>query len=808
MRRDLRGFCGVTMIRRGGINASALDSMNRIEFSAGELLTGDCRDVLRSMPENSVDSIVCDPPAGVGFMGKEWDTFGKGAMPYGYSGSSRTDGDRDRFVAYLAEIMLAAIRVLKPGGHALIWALPRTSHWTGWALEQAGFEIRDRVSHLFGCLGDDTEILVDGQWEPYYKAVSGRLALCYDVENDEYSWQPIQDLFVYDYADTAYRIVSDSTDQIVTKNHRCIVEQSGGFVFQVAETLEREAVVPVLESLPELLTSICVREQIPSGTAQGVFSSVRGDKVVVGSGREENRSSVGVGKTTMPAMRQPVREASGNIEVFQADVLQSQVSSRSSYSENSRDSCAQRQGSVDRQIIGVISVKNDRRSQSGMERRRDVFQETRELQANQIRQVSERICNDGASGWLRYGASFICSDGDRAVPVENGDCASRQPQSSRQSSCQSEPVCIESRPQIVRASRFTKTTLARVTPCWHTGKVWCVKVPTGAFVARRNGCVFVTGNSGFPKSLDVSKAIDRAAGITERPIVGEKRGADRLRSQAPNGKRDNDGTWGNEVGRDPFVRDAVTEDAKRWSGFGTALKPACEDWWLCRKPLSEPTIVANVLKWGVGAINIDGCRIETGEAIANHSRSPEAAISKGKYGSSSEQETHQTAGQSLGRFPANVTHDGSDEVVGMFPVVSSGQPGIMRTCVNSGPAYGAESREPGTQMTGFGDSGSAARFFYSPKSSGEDRGNKDEKHLPLFGEVEPEIVNRHPTVKPQSLMEWLITMVTPPGGTVLDMCAGSGSTLVAAKRLGFRFIGIEREEEYANIAIARLQTQK
>jgi site-specific DNA-methyltransferase (adenine-specific) len=133
-----------------------------------DLRHGDSREVLRGLSEGSVDALVTDPPAGIGFMGKQWDTFGrsnpraqddreaaydkigKGASPFGYSGSGRANGDRDRFIAAIAPIFEECLRVLKPGAHGLVWALPRTSHWTATALEDAGFEIRDRVSHLFG----------------------------------------------------------------------------------------------------------------------------------------------------------------------------------------------------------------------------------------------------------------------------------------------------------------------------------------------------------------------------------------------------------------------------------------------------------------------------------------------------------------------------------------------------------------------------------------------------------------------------------------------------------------------------------
>ena len=150
---------------------------------------------------------------------------------------------------------------------------------------------------------------------------------------------------------------------------------------------------------------------------------------------------------------------------------------------------------------------------------------------------------------------------------------------------------------------------------------------------------------GFPKSLDISKAIDKKLGA-EREVVGYTKG----RSSPIHG-------GGQSVGKDDPVTVPATPEAQQWDGWGTALKPANEPIVLARKPLSEKTIAENVMKWGTGGLNIDGCRIPTDETITNHSRSAESAKSKGKYGDSKAQETHQTQGQKLGRFPANIILD-------------------------------------------------------------------------------------------------------------------------------------------------------
>lgn len=177
-----------------------------------------------------------------------------------------------------------------------------------------------------------------------------------------------------------------------------------------------------------------------------------------------------------------------------------------------------------------------------------------------------------------------------------------------------------------------------------------------------------------------------------------------------------------------------------WDGWGTALKPAHEPICLARKPLSEKTVAANVKRWGTGAINIESSRTDEG------------------------------------RFPANVVHDGSDEVQDAFPDSKSCD--TPSNAKPSGKIFGG-SRSQGAIYPG--ERGSAARFFYSAKASKEDRAGSS-----------------HPTVKPVKLIEWLVTMVTPPGGVVLDMFAGTGTTGQAAINCNCRAALIEREEEYIN----------
>lgn len=271
---------------------------------------------------------------------------------------------------------------------------------------------------------------------------------------------------------------------------------------------------------------------------------------------------------------------------------------------------------------------------------------------------------------------------------------------------------------------------------------------------------------------------------------------------------------------------------KQWQGWGTALKPAWEPIILARKPLAG-TVAANVLEHGTGAINVDGCRIPTdGEDMGDPSRflKSDAKLHDGW------QRPHKADGEkmaeravdrfertaSLGRWPANLIHDGSDEVVGLFPQ-AKGQQGAV------GPQFGDKDSvnvygDFGTRQDfqPRGDSGSAARFFYCAKASKRDRDEgcegleeqeaSDYDHRPSgdFAErmnrIRPEVVrrNHHPTVKPTDLMRYLCRLITPPDGLVFDPFTGSGSTGKAAMLEGFRFVGAELSPEYIEIARARI----
>jgi site-specific DNA-methyltransferase (adenine-specific) len=321
--------------------------------------------------------------------------------------------------------------------------------------------------------------------------------------------------------------------------------------------------------------------------------------------------------------------------------------------------------------------------------------------------------------------------------------------------------------------------------------------------------------SGFPKSHDISKAIDKKFGA-EREVVGIN----------PNaiGRKDNLGQFEPKVDkettdkpRDFNITAPSTDQAKQWQGWGTALKPALEPIVMARKPL-DGTVADNVLKHGVGGINIDGCRVETDEQWQGRDL-PNAknGVTWGGNLNSSSSSSHPQ-----GRFPANVIHDGSDEVVALFPDTnsSSGIKTKSTSNIYGGNSYHTSKTVGTDEISGYDDSGSASRFFYTAKASQTERNwgldgfesdvTTDGRNKPIdnaFNRGETQRKNIHPTVKPIDLMRYLVRLVTPKGGVCLDPFLGSGTTAVACKSEKFDYIGIELSQEYADIAEARIKAE-
>lgn len=294
--------------------------------------------------------------------------------------------------------------------------------------------------------------------------------------------------------------------------------------------------------------------------------------------------------------------------------------------------------------------------------------------------------------------------------------------------------------------------------------------------------------SGFPKSLDVSKAIDKAAGITRDSAGPNPRAA----QQTP---KSGTAAFGDYAGVGDLTAPA-TDAAREWEGWGTALKPAFEPVVVARKPLGEKTVAANVLAHGTGALNIDATRIGVTDAAYARNHSGD----RGHAGTRSEDRStdiHAGGGSAsdLGRWPANVALDESqaaalDEQAPKTGAAAKASGPTLRGRHDTAVAYGARNGLEG-EPAFHGDTGGASRFFYVAKAPKSERPVVDG--------------TAHPTVKPLALMRWLCRLVTPPGGCVVDPFAGSGTTLEAAYLEGFEAIGVEMTPDYWPLIAARIE---
>jgi hypothetical protein len=301
-------------------------------------------------------------------------------------------------------------------------------------------------------------------------------------------------------------------------------------------------------------------------------------------------------------------------------------------------------------------------------------------------------------------------------------------------------------------------------------------------------CITWHFGSGFPKSLDVSKAIDRAAGA-EREVVGKH--------PSPAGNKPGGASLNLSAVGMPETADITapaTPDAERWQGWGTALKPATEFIVVARKPLTG-TVSATVLEYGTGALNIDACRVDTnGETWGGNEANAHEDYSGKVYGTFGRQ--YAKPSNPAGRWPANVVFDEHQAAVldEMSGELTSGANPTRRGSDKFREAYGDfKGQEECTPARGV-DSGGASRFFYVAKADATER---------------PRVNGTaHPTVKPLALMRWLVRLVTPPGGTVLEPFAGSGTTVEACIVEGFQCIAIEKTDEYLPLIMARIHRRR
>ena len=945
------------------------------------LYTGNCLEEMKNLDDNSVDSVVTDPPYGLsnhkpeetvacltawlagepyvkkfgGFMGKTWDSWVPGP-----------------------EIWREVLRVLKPGGHALIFAGTRSMDLMSMAVRLSGFEYRDTIMWVYGCLDTTTECLTRSGWKCYTDLSTDDEVMQWDASTGSLSWTHPEEVMIYPYKGEMINLSNRHTDQMLTPNHRVYSKVRNhsrnpkpvGYDVVEAGNLKNNWQV----TLPM------------AGELQG-SRDIDPDYAYIVGWWLTDAWAHGDGKAIMFSQSKP--ETLLKLREALSPYNPSEYVKKAKKDTHNEEHTFYVTGDIASKLIAEFP---------GRRLLWDVLDWSYDARK---RLFDGLMDGDGSLGGKdRHAVAFWSKNQDRrdvfgVLALSLG----YRTYEDQKKGC-------------VHVNLSTSTTQIqskhRVDPVKYEGDVWCVRVPNGAFVVRRCGKPFITGNSGFPKSLDVSKAIDKRGGANvswfgpwfrkwraENGIIQKQVAAlfpsktggltgcvanwelgfnlptpeqfnlirdtfglpfDTI-SEAERevvGKHSTDmgGLGGQRLGQaGGDITTPATPEAQQWDGWGTALKPAWEPIIVARKPV-EGTVAENVLKYGTGAINVDECRVETAENLNGGAYAKQgqrgglsgderdgAAAGMFQAGKTAEKEYEQPKG----RFPANLTHDGSDQVTRLFPVTKSARAGF--TPRKGGNVYGGNSLlSSSTIYQGgmeYGDSGSAARFFYQAKVSKRDRnegldkvvlidiesltceenttnseklarllvateplpprvtaeygtGNKSvtEWSITLFGKalteqcptanksttstgisstIESRILNSltryitsasipgvsletenggsraasaensntltitisekmalalgvksakngtrlrisasegrnvHSTVKPTDLMRYLVRLVTPHGGTVLDPFMGSGSTGKAAMLEGFRFIGIDLSDEYVAISEARIK---
>ena len=425
---------------------------------------GDCLEVMPELEANSVDSIVTDPPYGLAFMGKVWD-HGVPATPF------------------WAEMF----RILKPGGHLLSFGGTRTIHRIMTNIEDAGFEIRDTLMWIYACLSDDTEILTNEGWVRYNRASEATHAAAFDTATGKLRWEPIEAVHVYDHDGP----MAEVGPSLVTLNHRVVL------------TPESQVPLPSSEDLRRVWGRVSDVGSVPGDTGQDML-----DRVPAGSAAGTSTEEAAGGAVGFDGDVRGVRQADVPLPgMDKAGSRTGVLLPVQRQAEDSRSSLPSGQG-VDRGTQGEGVSGDARSTQSRLEGRSYRVQEAGELLWSALRSGSRVGVADGTQGRLHHGAPPPTVGTVRLPDDPNGSGEPREPRPDRQPSREPNHVAGQPDPQALRMGEGDRGDgLPAGDPprlVDYAGTVWCITVPSGAFVARRGGVAFVTGNSGFPKSLDVS----------------------------------------------------------------------------------------------------------------------------------------------------------------------------------------------------------------------------------------------------------------------------------------------------------------
>jgi len=854
------------------------------------MICGNALYELRKLESESIDIVVTDPPYGYSFMNKDWDKAVIGV-----------------------ETWRECLRVLKPGSFAAIMSSPRQDVLARMIvnLQTAGFRTDfTSIYWTYACLSEDTEVLTQDGWERFNKSnrFINKSILCYDVINDRYFYEQPESWHYYDVREYMYRIRSDETDQLVSRNHRIFTQK--GFI--QAEKLQEQESIAYLSELPKGILHL---------------------------------SSVVKNRESWSLLFHKLQTESKHQEISS-----SQWKTLSFY---------------DRQKKTRTKRIDDGREESGLEGWSNLLQNSWQLQRGQVYPMSEGISFNVKERWLCDGTQNTGGSTNWKTIIEDRGSSSYRSQSSKQFIEQLDAFYEQPTSQEIRTfSRSYNTTVATVTREYYEGLIFCPTISSGCFVARRNGKIFLTGNSGFPKAANISKLVDKRNGLSRDWInVAQYLKEQRLKNnvsldkinQAVNGKLkaqhyesvnqefnripikadylilkqilDLDNRFDELIEREEAEREiigkgtaglgkkppwdvggyqsdynltkSVTEKAKELDGSYTGFqpKPAVEVILIVMKPLSEKTYVDQALANGKGITWLDSVRIPFQDDDDPGIRTdytnlgiPHAQKDGGRPWINERIDkglpVKEYEPNNKGRFPANLLvsdsalgieysryfdldkwfsttfpfiitpkasstekNKGLDkwiveeeegekdkkqeefrytklvrkiepnkedissylkqwrerkglsqkDVAKYFPSVTGGLTGCIWNWENDTNIPTREEWLKLKEILGFDDTYDKIMTEYVEDSLSKWGGMKHGTQHYYHG-----LQNNHPTVKPIKLISWLITLLSREGDIILDPFCGSGTTLLAAKMLNRKYIGIDINQEYIDITKKRL----
>lgn len=819
-----------------------------------KLYQGNMLDMLEVIEPNTIDSVVCDPPYELNFMSKSWDNSG---------------------IAFQPDTWKKCYEVLKPGGYLLAFGGSRTFHRIACAIEDAGFEIRDTIMWLYGCYSADTQVLTNEGWKYFYELNKNEKVMQWNKGTNKLSWVKPLNYFEYDIEDEMINLQNRHTNQLITKNHKVVCDikknhkkYNNYFDFVEAKGIKKtDAVKLPLASYYygdinyeyAYIIGWWLTDAWKHQDGKAVCFSQSKPKTLEKLKKELDRLKA-LGKCNYSEYQRHDGNSNHNIEHSfyvtgeMVDYLLKNFNDR----EFKKEFIELNKESKELLLEGLMDGDGTCRDNEYSK----VFWSKKE-QRNDI--LSALLTTMGYRNYINY---------------NKGHCG------------------------VVFNIKHSTTEIQykhKKENIMYKGKVYCLQTETGAFVVRRNGKPFISGNSGFPKSMDISKQIDKKP-QANRTIEFKKWLKEKIDNCGKSYKQINDecgftassysktdfkdnwsinhpnkekwlkmkevigitennydwicennveergyieptgglaGGSGNTVGcyaGKQLSNNAIDSKAKQWQGWGTALKPSFEPIIVARKPF-KGSLVDNVIEYGVGGINIDECRVGTIDTMKEQKRGK--TIFEGGCKANAIYTPNKT-----GRFPANtiLTYDETDfdEVCGGFPNTKSQKRSAKynkdTVYTNTYTPVKSDYRDDNT----YDDSGSASKYFYCAKASKKDRdegleefeekktgelqGGRKEGSAgsimlnadgttrvnPYAGTGTPK-KNSHPTVKPTELMQYLVRLVSPNGGTILDPFNGSGSTGKAVmyenkeRNKNYKYIGIELTEEYLPIAKARIE---